>query len=217
MSDIFHEVDEEVRREQLQKLWERYQNYVIAAVVLIVLGVAGWRGYDYLESKKAAESGTAFEVALRLAEEGKHSEAQAAFAKIAAEGTSGYRSLARLREAAEVADSDPKAALAAYQAVASDSSVDPVLRDMAAVRAGSLLINAGSFDQAKATLEPLTTEGRAFRHTARELLAFSAWRAGDVTGARRWSDMIMADAQTPLSSRSRVEMLVALIASENKG
>ena len=40
MSDIFHEVDEEVRREQLKKLWQKYGWLVIAACVLVVLAAA---------------------------------------------------------------------------------------------------------------------------------------------------------------------------------
>ena len=87
MSDIFREVDEEVRREQLQKLWDRYQNLVIAALVLIILGVAGWRGYDYWQTKKAMQAGGAFEEAAVLSEGGKHAEAETAFAKVAADGT----------------------------------------------------------------------------------------------------------------------------------
>jgi hypothetical protein len=83
VSDIFQEVDEEVRREQFKKLWERYQGFVIAAAVLIVLAVAGWRTYDWWETKKAAEAGAAFEAAIALSEESKHAEAEAAFSKIA--------------------------------------------------------------------------------------------------------------------------------------
>jgi hypothetical protein len=217
VSDIFQEVDEEVRREKLQQLWERYQNYIVAAVALVVLGVAGWRGYDYLQAKEAAESGTAFEMAIRLADDGKHAESEAAFGKIAVEGTAGYRSLARLREAAEVAARDPKAAIAAYQQLAADGSVGQALQDLAAVRAGSLLIDAGSFPEAKSTLDPLTGEGRAFRHTARELLVLAAWRAGNMTEARRWSTIIMTDGQTPPATRTRVEMLIALITPETTG
>ncbi len=78
-----------------------------------LLAVAGWRGYEYWQAKKAAEAGAAFEAALMLSEQGKHEEAAAAFAKIAAEGTSGYRALARLREAAELAQRDPQAAVKA--------------------------------------------------------------------------------------------------------
>ena len=113
MSDIFQEVDDEVRREQLKKLWERYQSLVIAAAVLVVLGVAAWVLYDRWEAKKAAEAGAAFEAAVTLADQGKHSEAEAAFAKLAAETTTTYRPLALVRAAAELAATDPKAAIAA--------------------------------------------------------------------------------------------------------
>jgi len=97
VADIFHEVDEEVRRERLQKLWDRYSIYVIALAVLIVSAIGGWRGYEYWEAKKAAAAGAAFESALNLSEAGKHAEAESAFAKIAAEAPAGYRILARLR------------------------------------------------------------------------------------------------------------------------
>ena len=61
MSEIFNEIDEDLRREQIKKLWERYSIFIIAAAILIVAGVGGWRGYQYLEAKKAAEAGSAFE------------------------------------------------------------------------------------------------------------------------------------------------------------
>jgi hypothetical protein len=216
VSDIFQEVDEEVRREQLKKLWDRYGNLVVVAAFLVVAGVAGWRGYSWWEAKKAAESGAAFEAATTLAEAGKHSEAEAAFAKITVDGTSGYRNLARMREAAELAQTDAKAALAAYDKIAADSGVGAVLQDLAALRAGALLIDASSFDQARAKLEPLTGPDRAFRHTAREFLVLAAWRAGDAAAAKRWSEAIVSDPLTPAATRSRVEMLMALSAAESK-
>ncbi len=216
MSDIFQEVDEEVRREQLKKLWDRYGIFVVAAAVLVVAGIAAWRGYSWWEAKKAAEAGAAFEVASTLADAGKHADAEAAFAKIAADGTSGYRHLARMREAAELAQTDAKAALAAYDRIAADSAVGPILQDLAALRAGAMLIDAGSFDEARRKLEPLTGDDRTFRHTAREFLVLAAWRAGDAMAAKRWFDMVMTDAQTPAATRSRVEMLMALGATASK-
>ncbi|MGA7490886.1 MAG: tetratricopeptide repeat protein [Xanthobacteraceae bacterium] len=217
MSDIFQEVDEEVRREQLKKLWERYGHYAVAAAIAAVIGVGVWRGYEWWEAKKAAESGAAFEAAATLTEEGKRGEAEAAFAKIIADGTAGYRDLARLREAAELAQTDPKAAIAAYDKIAANGAVGPVLRDLAALRAGALLVDAGSFAEARERLEPLAANDRTFRYTAREFLVLAAWRASDSAAAKRWSDMIMTDAQTPAATRSRVEMLMALGPGESKG
>jgi hypothetical protein len=56
VSELFDEVDEEVRRDQLKKLWDRYSLLIIAGMVLIVAAVGGWRGYQYLEAKKASEA-----------------------------------------------------------------------------------------------------------------------------------------------------------------
>jgi hypothetical protein len=217
VSDIFREVDEEVRREQLKKLWDRYGNYVVAAAILLVAAVAAWRAYMWWEAKKAAETGAAFEAATTLAEAGKRGEAEAAFAKIAADGTAGYRHLARMREAAEFAQSDAKAAIAAYDQIAADRAVGPVLQDLAALRAAALLIDTGALEEAQRRLEPLAANDRTFRHTAREFLVLAAWRAGDAAAAKRWFDLITTDAQTPAATRSRVEMLMALGAGASRG
>ena len=217
MADIFQEVDEEVRREQLKKLWERYQNYVIAVAVVILLAVGGWRAYDYWETKKAAEAGAAFENAIELSEQGKHAEAEAAFSRLAADSTTTYQALAPVRAAAELAQTDPKGAIAVYDKIAADSAMPSVLRDLAQLHAGALLIDNGSFAQVQARLDPLTGTDHLFRHTARELLAFAAWRAGDTATAKRYIEMVTGDPETPADERSRVQMLDALMASpDNK-
>ena len=217
MADIFQEVDEEVRREQLKKLWQRYGNYIIAGCIVVVAAVGAWRGYDWWQTKKAAEAGAAFEQAVSLAETGKNQEAEAAFAKLATDGTAGYRVLARLREAAELAQTDRKAAVKAYDEIAADNSVGRVIQDLAALRAGFLLVDTSSYSELRARLEPLSGPDRVFRHSARELLALSAWKAGDMNEARRWADMITGDPQTPPGARSRAEVLSELIAAGGKG
>jgi len=208
---IFAEVDEEVRREQLKQLWAKYGTLFIAAACIIVLAVAGWRGYQWWEGRKAAEAGAKFESAVLLGEQNKAAEAAAAFAKIAADAPSGYRELARFRETAALALHDPKAAVKSYDALAADSTVGPALRDLARLRAGMLLVDTASYDQVRERLEPLTVAGRTFRHTARELLAFAAWRAGNAEAARHWIDLIVTDAETPASTRGRIDVLVALL------
>lgn len=217
MSDIFQEVDEEVRREQLKKLWERYSSYIIAVCVLVIVAVGGWRGYEWWQTKRAAEAGAAFEQAVTLAESGKRQEAEAAFAKLATGGTSGYRVLARLRDAAELGQTDRKAAVQAYDEVAADNSVGIVMQDLAALRAGFLLVDNSSYADMRARLEPLTAPERVFRHSARELLALSAWKEGDMGSARKWTNMITDDPQTPAGARSRAEVLGELIAASGKG
>jgi hypothetical protein len=217
VADIFQEVDEDVRRERLEKLWQRYGNLVIAACILVVAAVGAWRGYEWWQDKKAAQSGAAFEAAVTLAEAGKHQEAEAAFAKLAADGSAGYRPLARLREAAELAHTDKAAAVKAYDEIAADKSAGQVIDELAALRAGFLLVDTAPYSEIRARLEPLTGADKTFRHSARELLALSAWKSGDMTAARQWTDMIITDPQTPQGTRTRADILSELIAASGKG
>jgi hypothetical protein len=211
VTELFDEVDEEVRREQLKKLWDRYSLLIVALALLIIASVGGWRGYQYLEAKKAAEAGDAFNKAVELSEQNKHAEAEAAFTELAANATSGYRMLARFRAAAETANRDPQAAAKLFDELAADRSVGAERQDLARIRAAGLLLDTASYPNMVERLEPSTGPGATFRHVARELLALSAWRANDIAATRQWLDMIALDGETPPSLRSRAEALQALL------
>ena len=211
MSELFDEVDEEVRREQLKKLWDKYSIYVVGLAFLIIAGVGGWRGYQYLEAQKAAEAGAAFDRAVELADQNKHAEAEAAFADLATKAPYGYRVLARLRAAAEVAARDKAAAAKMFDDIAADTSVGTPGRDMARIRAAQMLLETTAYPDMLQRLEPAAGKDGAFRHSARELLALSAWRANDPTATRQWLDLIANDGDTPPGLRSRAEALQALL------
>jgi hypothetical protein len=211
VSELFDEVDEEVRRDQLKKLWDQYSIYIIAGALLIIASVGGWRGYQYLEAQKAATAGAAFDKAVELSEQNKHAEAETAFADLAATAPSGYRKLARLRAAAEAINRDPQAAAKMYDDIAADRSFSAPDQDLARVRAAGLLLESAPYANMLARLEAAAAPGGTFRHTARELLALSAWHARDIDAARRWLDVISNDGDTPPSLRSRAEALQALL------
>jgi len=184
----FARVDEEVRREQLKKLWDRYGNYVVAAAVLLVAagcglarlhvvgGQEGCRGRRRLRGSRHARRGRQ-----------KRSEAEAAFAKVVAEGTPGYRHLARMREAAELAQSDTKAAIAAYDQIAADGAVGP------RVAGPSPRCGRGRSSSTPAPCKRRSGgSSRLRRMTARSVTPrASFWcsllgRAGDTAAAKRW-------------------------------
>ena len=211
MSELFDEVDEDVRRDQLKKLWDQYSIYLVAGALLIIASVGGWRGYQYLEAKKAAEAGVAFDKAVELSEANKHTDAEAAFANLAAKAPAGYRVLARLRVASEAASRDVKAAAKMFDEIAADRSVGTAEQDLARIRAAQLLLEGSTYPDMKQRLETAAAPDATFRHTARELLALSAWRANDAAAARQWLDLIANDGDSPSSLRSRAEALQALL------
>jgi hypothetical protein len=213
MSDIFREVDEEVRRDKAEEFWKKYQNYILAVAVLIVLAAAGYRFYQDQRLKAAQAAGALFEQALEQDHNGKGADAIAALTKVAAEAPSGYKILARLAQAAVLSKSDPKGAIAAYDALAQDSSIGALFQDAARLRAALLRMDSGEVDNAKTALEALAAPAGAYRHTAREMLGVIALNAGDMDGAGKWLDMVVRDAEAPSGVRGNAQALLGIVAS----
>jgi hypothetical protein len=213
MSDIFQEVDEEVRRDKAAEFWKKYQNLIIGAAVLLVLATAGYRYHEDRRLAAAQAAGAAFQQALALDRAGKGGEAEAAMAELAADAPGGYRTLARLADAAFTAKSDPKRALAAYDALAADASIGSLFQDAARLRAALLRLDAGEVDAAKPALEALAGNGGAYRHTARLALGVVALVAGDYDGAGQWLDRVVADDEAPDAERRNAESLLGLVAA----
>ena len=204
MTDFIREIEEDIRRERLEKLWKRYGVYLIAAGVLIVALAAGWTGWQRYRSHQIAQDSVLYAAAASLAQAGKPAAAAAAFAKIAADGDGGYRVLAGLRAAgAYLAAGDRKAAIAAYDRLAQDSSVEARYRDLA--RYLSVLNRADSAKPKalEAELRPLLQKDDPWRFSARELMAVLELKAGDKKAAARDFGALANDLQAPVGLRER--------------
>jgi len=211
MSDLFREVDEEVRRDQIARIWQRHGALISAVVVLLVLAVAGWRYYEFRRVQAAQAAAAEFEQALSLAKADKTAEAKVAFDKIAAGGSGGYALFARFRAAAEQAKTDVPGAVKTFDAIANDASVSAVLQDLARIRAATLLVDTADTKEISARIEGLATPTNAWRNGARELLGLAAYRAGDLEGAGKWFDALIVDPSATTAERQRAELMLELV------
>jgi hypothetical protein len=212
MSDIFREVDEDIRRDQAKKLWDRFGPIVIGVAVLIVVATAGYRGWVYWQERQAQATGDRYLAALDLATADKHTEAIAALEAIAADGSGKYPVLAGFRIATEkAATGDDKGAIAAYEAIAARGDVTEEVKSLARLRAAMLLVDSASFADLQSRIGDLADTGNIWRHNARELLGLAAWKAGEYEAARKYYDQINADQETPRDLRQRSQVMLALI------
>lgn len=212
MTDIFSEVEEDLRREKAKRLWRRFGPYVLMLAVLIVLGTAAWRGYLYWREQQAAATGDRYIAALQLIEDGKRDEALKALADLVKDGSGGYPVLARFRLAAElVAAGKMDEAAKAFDAIAADASTPPLFRSMASLRAAMLLVDTASFAEMKTRLDPLAAVGGPWRTSARELLGLSAYKAGDLEAARTTLEAIVSDQAASQAAKARANLMLELI------
>jgi hypothetical protein len=210
MTDIFNEVDEEVRRSRMEALWKRYGVIIIVACVALVGAVAAWRYMEWRRETASADAGTRFEQAVQLLRTGKAAEGEAALSAIAKEGAAPYRTFADIRLATETAKKDPKAAMVALDRIAADAQTIPQLRDIARLRSVILAADHTPFAEVEQKAQPLLTASGPFRHAVQEVLAAAAVKANQLDKARTMLDGLIVDRETPPSIKARAELLIGL-------
>jgi len=210
---LFREVDEDVRREQLAKLWERFGNLVIAVSLMVIVGVAGFKGWQYWQRVQNEAAATRYFEALSLRGQGKAADAEAILKEVGAGRHGGFAGLARLQEAANLAEQGKaEDAVKAYDAIAADASVAAEFRDLARVRAGYLVAGTATPEELKARLQPLDRPDGPWINAVREIEGMAAYRAGDYMLADRLMNEIIADPGAPQAARQRAQIMVQLMA-----
>jgi hypothetical protein len=212
MGDFIREVDEEYRRDRIMEIWKRYSGVIVGLIIVVVVGVGGWRYWQYAERQRAEAAAIRYEEALRLARGGKTEEAEQSLESLAKDAPRGYQTLSRFRLAAELGKQNADDGAKAYDALAGDANVEPVMQDLARLRAAMLRLDAADPVAVQPALERLTTPTNVWRHTARELLGVGAMKRGDYDTAGRWFDQIAADRDTPQGLRGRLELYTSLVA-----
>jgi hypothetical protein len=209
---FIREVEEEYRRDRIAQFWRRYSTLIVAALLLLLIGIGGWRYWQHSQAQTAQAAAVRFYEASELAEQGKHDEARAAFESLAADAPGGYALLTRFRLAAELGRTDAEGGATAYDALAADDKINPVWQDLARLRASMLRFDNADPAKIRPDLERLAGPEQVWRHTARELLGLSGLKAGDYEFASQWFDRIAADRETPAGLRQRLEIYTALVA-----
>ena len=212
MSDIFREVDEEIRKDRAKALWQRYGIYVYIVIGALILGTGGNQYWRYYQQSQRLEESAAYQAAAAAAQDERTTEAINAFSALAADAGTGYAVIARLREAAARAEAgDLEGALAAWDALAADDGIEDAYRDLARLLAAMHLIDDGPTDAVRQRLAPLFAEGSPWRHSARELQAVLALREGRREEARELLQGLIDDAGTPSGGRARAEALLSAL------
>ena len=214
MSDIFQEVDEEVRRDKAAEFWKKYQNLILAGAALVVLASGGFRYWQYERERAQQAAGDQFQQALAALEGGKLDEAKAGLDKIAAQAPSGYRALAQMTAAGAEASKDPQGAIGAFDAISGDAAIDPLLRDAARLRAALLRGDiAGEEQKGAAALTSLSTDNGPYRRLARLALGALALERKDYDDAAKQFDLVLGDPEVSPDERQAASRWLGLIAS----
>lgn len=208
MADIFREIDEDLRREGLLKVWRRYGPFIIGAAVVIVLAAAGYVAWDRYAQQQQLDRARAYAAAIGTLDRNEGAALQS-FGELA-EGRDGYAALAYLQAAAlRIEAGETEQAIEIYRGVAQSDEIEPPFRSLALILMAVHSLETAPPEEIAGWLEPLTGPADPWRHSAREILGLVALRAGDTGRAVELYTALADDLEAPANIRARAAEILA--------
>jgi hypothetical protein len=213
LTDLFEEVEEQLRSERYRTLLVKILPWVLgagAAALVVVFGVWGWNQYRAQQAAKASEQ---YAAAIDAMSNGHRPQAETLWKQVAQSPSAPYRSLALMQLGGlDISDHKIPDAVKLFDQAA-DAAPDPVIGDAARLKSAFALLDTAPEATLEARLAPLLKDGRPYRVQAREALAFTKLMAGDVAGARGQFLLISQSLDAPDGARERAGAAIQLIDS----
>lgn len=208
MTDIFREVEEEVRRERLERLWKEYGDYALAAglaVVLVATGVVLWQRHEESRRERASAE---FDATVQLAATNPAASIEK-FEDLSKDAPGGYSQLARFAEADSLlAVGQRDKALSIYQSI---GAREDLIGSAARLRAAWAIADFAPHATVENLVNPLLSPASAWRFMAREVMAYTDFHSGDLPEAMRECQSIVSDPEAAATVRARARGLAELI------
>ena len=182
-----------------------------------MVGFTGSEIYNWWQARESSASGDRFLAAIKAADEKKTDDAMAQLDALSKDGFGSYPVLARMRLATLKAENgDTKAAIAEFIAIGQDGGVPAAMRNVAKLRAAWLMVDNSTYQEISSQIEELAVATSPVRHSARETLGLSAYKAGDFAKSREWMQQVADDNDAPAGARTRARMILDLITASGK-
>ena len=202
------EVNEELRRQQLKSIWDRFGVYIIGFAVLIIISVGGNEIINHLNNRLSQRESNAFDNALNLIENGNDSAGLDQLIKLT-EGKTGYKGLALFRLSSEsLTNGNYQEAVDYLKKASLDKTLTNNLRVFAKIKAGLILVDNGSFSEVDVLLKEVVENGGPFSFHAKEILALALIKNGRDLEAQEIFQEIANDASAPPVLARRAEIFL---------
>lgn len=212
MADIFHEVEEELRKDKYNVLLRTWGPWVLGGAITIVVAAAAWQGWDYWQTRQSHAMSDRYFAALERIEEERFTEADLELQRITEDASSGYAALALMQRGDLALQGGDTATAGYFFEQAADAFSTTAFSDLARVKAAMALFEELSIDDLQNRLSDMMQLDRPYRLLAMEVIAAKAFENGDLERARTEYEAIANDLDAlSLPVAQRAQAAVELI------
>jgi hypothetical protein len=189
VTDLFDEVEENLRSERYRELAKKALPYLLGFAALALVVTLAWWGWDYYRRQTIAKASDQYNAGVEAIQAGDSAKAKQLWTEVSKSSAGAYKSLALMHLGAlELEQNRVKEAVALWDQAA-QAAPDELIGDAARLKSAFALLDTAPYGDLEGRLKPMTEDGRPYRWQAREALAFAKLAAGNTAGAR--SDFVV--------------------------
>ncbi|MBR5129841.1 MAG: tetratricopeptide repeat protein [Alphaproteobacteria bacterium] len=205
------EVDEELQREKLKAMWQKYRFAVVGFIIGVLLVTIGHEVYYSWRQKVSLSESDSFENAAVLAYTGETEKAEEILKKLVAEGKTGYAPLAQMKLAGiYLAQNKTQEAINALQAVI-NSNAPEQLKAVATIAYVGQLFETEDATKLQNMLQPYLIGSSNFVGSAAELSAALHLKSNNEAAAIKVLNQTINNPKTAPIVKKRLSELLSVI------
>ena len=213
MSDVFQEVDEDIRQERYKTIWKRYRYYFISIIMVLIIAVATNAFLRHQNFKKVNERSDKFFNAVSISNSNSDEALKLLneFSKTELKSSQYNVVLSLFIEAAINREKqDFSAALNVYSQIAKMENIDIFYIDYANLCAAETLISTGDIEAAILMLEMLIKDNSPLLLIAKEYLGYVEISKGNYEKSKTLFEEIYEDASSSQEMINRVKEVLSV-------
>ncbi len=209
---FIREVDEELRRDEMLGIWQRFGRWIVGGVAGLLALYGGYLWWSNHQTAEKGALGETFDKGLEAAVSGKKPDADKTLGSLAKGDNPGYRASSLLAQAAmAIEQKNQKEAARLYAMVATDTTIAQPWRELALIRQTHIEMEVMKPQDVIARLTPLAVKGNPWFGSAGEMVAISYMKMGKKAEAGKLFGAIYKDETVPETLRSRAVKMAGVL------
>ena len=214
MSNLFNEIDDDLRQDRIKSIWASYKNLIFAAVMVISFVLVGSESYQYLAKTKTEKSGLLFSQIIESIADDNPEQTSNFIDELLESGSSDYKTYALLLQSDNLISQDKLADAKETYIDLIKKAENSLVRDIAKLKLSYLNVDSSSFDDIEEELSIILEDDNPLSLFAYEVLALSAYKHGLYESGTDYLNIIVTNEKTTTGMFERAQMMLRVINSK---
>jgi len=201
--EFIEEVEEELRKEQVMKIWKSYGNIIIGSILGLIVVIAAYMAWDFHQERKQIEESTKFYQALMFMAEGDEDKAKSKFHSVIETTKSGYDALAKLHLHAMGENLDP--------AIADDKDVPTHFKEIVLLGQAIKSIDDDTYAEYYEQVREISEKAGPWSSNAAEIRALMEIKRNQVQNAIQIFNILKDDKAASQGVRQRAAAMLEFL------